>query len=144
MIFPDRTMYNGDFKDGKIEGHGVMNYFNGDRFIGTFKDDMKDGTGVWHDAVKHTKRQGTWAKDKRTAWIGQATESNVTAHGDLDENGETTKRNDRQYISRDKKGGAWRKVQGVAPKLAAARQFRAATNTQAAPTAGTAMDKFTN
>jgi hypothetical protein len=97
MIFPDRAMYNGDFKDGKIDGHGVMQYANGDRFIGAFKDDMKDGTGVWHDADKHTKRQGTWAKDKRTGWIGPSTEANVTNHGDLDENGEFTKRNEKTY-----------------------------------------------
>ena len=100
MIFPDRTMYNGDFKDGKIEGHGIMQYSNGDRYIGLFKDDAKEGTGVWHDAAKHTKRQGTWAKDKRTAWIGPETQANITAHGELDENGEFRERDQREYAPR--------------------------------------------
>jgi len=107
MIFPDRTIYNGDFKEGKIEGHGTMQYNNGDRYIGGFKDDMKDGTGVWHDAANHIKRQGKWQKDKRTAWIGPETISNVTQYGELDENGEFIMR---EVEKRQFKGGMWRKV----------------------------------
>ena len=60
MIYPDRTIYNGDFKEGIMDGHGFIQYGNGDRFIGDFKDDLRDGTGVWHDATTHTKRQGKW------------------------------------------------------------------------------------
>jgi len=125
MIFPDGTMYNGDFKDGKIEGHGIMQYANGDRFIGLMKDDQKDGNGVWHDAAKHTKRQGTWAKDKRTAWIGPETTANITQHGQLDLDGETFGRDERSYLNRPSAGGKWRNIV-TAPKLKAARQFRAA------------------
>ena len=38
--------YEGEFKDDKIEGHGVYHYKNGDTWDGVFTNGKKNGVGV--------------------------------------------------------------------------------------------------
>jgi hypothetical protein len=38
--------YEGEFKDGQFEGHGVGKYPNGDTYVGNWKDNSKDGVGL--------------------------------------------------------------------------------------------------
>lgn len=50
-----------------------MQYANGNRYIGTWRNDQMNGMGVWFDAKKGTKQQGEWKLNKRLKWIGNAT-----------------------------------------------------------------------
>lgn len=34
MTWPDQSKYEGEFKNGKIEGKGTKTFSNGDRYIG--------------------------------------------------------------------------------------------------------------
>ena len=48
MVWPDQSRYDGEFRDGKMEGHGIKYLAKGDRYVGMFKDDLKNGTGIWY------------------------------------------------------------------------------------------------
>jgi hypothetical protein len=39
-----------------MEGQGIKQFANGDRFVGTFKEDSYQGLGVWYDATAQTKQ----------------------------------------------------------------------------------------
>ena len=51
MVWPDMTRYEGEFKNGLMEGHGIKQFAKGDRFVGTFKEDLYNGLGVWYDGT---------------------------------------------------------------------------------------------
>ena len=40
--------YEGDFKNNKIEGKGIFYYNDGDRYEGDFKNDKKEGKGIYY------------------------------------------------------------------------------------------------
>ena len=40
MVWPDQSRYEGDFKMGKIEGHGNKEFANGNRYVGMWKNDQ--------------------------------------------------------------------------------------------------------
>ena len=40
--------YEGEFKNDKREGKGIMLYNDGDKYEGEFKDDKKDGKGIYY------------------------------------------------------------------------------------------------
>lgn len=71
MTWPDQSRYEGDFKNGKAEGHGVEYMVNGDKYIGEFSKELKHGAGVYYNATEQTKRQGEWQNGKRIAWLSQ-------------------------------------------------------------------------
>lgn len=72
MVWPDQTRYEGEFRNGKMEGHGVKQYVKGDRYVGAFCEDVYHGSGIWYSKADQTKRQGEWNMGKRTKWIGTA------------------------------------------------------------------------
>ena len=39
MIWPDGNNYEGDWKDGKRNGQGMMTEPNGNKYLGEWKDD---------------------------------------------------------------------------------------------------------
>lgn len=47
VTFPNGDRYEGEFKDGLMNGWGVYEYRNGDRFEGEFRSDMKHGKGTY-------------------------------------------------------------------------------------------------
>lgn len=45
LNFRNGDKYEGDWKDGKMDGNGVYEYANGGKYVGEFKDDNKSGHG---------------------------------------------------------------------------------------------------
>tara|TARA_B110000285_G_C15079610_1_gene592740 strand:- start:281 stop:451 length:171 start_codon:yes stop_codon:yes gene_type:complete len=56
MVWPDESRYTGDFKLGKIEGKGTKEFANGNRYVGDWKNDQQNGSGVWYSIKEQTKR----------------------------------------------------------------------------------------
>ena len=107
MIWPDMTRYEGDFKNGRMDGHGIKQYGNGNRFVGTFKDDLYNGLGVWYDCAAQTKQQGEWANGKRQKWIGKSTTSYISGYGQ-DASTQPVKLRESDVRATLYKGGKWR------------------------------------
>lgn len=82
MVWPDQTRYEGQFKNGLIEGQGTKIFANGDRYVGTFKNDQMNGTGVWYSMADQTKRQGEWSNGKKVAWLSVPQQTHVSGYGD--------------------------------------------------------------
>ena len=40
MTWPDQSRYDGDFKEGRIEGKGTKQFANGNRYVGEWKNDV--------------------------------------------------------------------------------------------------------
>ena len=55
--------YEGDYKDDKIEGKGIMIWKNGDRYKGEWKDYLRDGKGTMYYNNGRIE-EGLWKKDK--------------------------------------------------------------------------------
>ena len=55
----------GEYRDGKMNGRGVLTWVNGARFEGEFRDDMKNGPGVWKSS-KGDRFEGVYLDDLRT------------------------------------------------------------------------------
>ena len=52
MQWPDGRWYYGLWHDNKMEGYGVYQWSNGDRYEGDFVNDLKQGDNCkffWHD-----------------------------------------------------------------------------------------------
>lgn len=56
--------YDGEWKDGKAEGFGVMTWVNGDRYEGEWKEDMLNGQGTF-SFPNGEIYEGEWLKDMR-------------------------------------------------------------------------------
>ena len=61
--------YVGEWKDGKWNGQGNLNFSNGDNYVGGFKDDKRNGQGRLYFG-NGTRYFGEWKDDKRN---GQGT-----------------------------------------------------------------------
>ena len=59
----DKTIYEGDYVNGKRSGSGVFTYANGDKYTGQFENGDKQGTGtlVWSNGNAYV---GQWKADK--------------------------------------------------------------------------------
>ena len=53
-------VYEGDLRDGKIEGRGKLTYADGGVYEGDYIGDKIEGNGVLKDRRGSTKRQGVW------------------------------------------------------------------------------------
>jgi hypothetical protein len=49
MTWPDQSVYDGEFKAGKMEGRGTKVWASGNRFVGQWKNDVQHGTGVFYN-----------------------------------------------------------------------------------------------
>lgn len=52
FIFKDKRKYIGEFVNNKMEGYGILTFPDGKVFIGSFKDDLEDGFGVFYTSKK--------------------------------------------------------------------------------------------
>ena len=63
ILYYDDGRYEGDVKNDKIEGKGIMYYNNGDRYEGDYKNDKAEGKGnyYWNDGTRY---EGDYKNDK--------------------------------------------------------------------------------
>ena len=47
LIFPSGSKYVGEFKDGKRTGQGTFTWSDGSKYVGEWKDDKKHGQGTF-------------------------------------------------------------------------------------------------
>ena len=52
FVFSDNRSYEGEFKDNRIEGYGILKWPDGKIFVGEFKEDMQEGFGVFYSKKK--------------------------------------------------------------------------------------------
>ena len=64
LTFANGDKYDGEWKDHKKHGRGVVAYANGDKFEAEWKDDKRNGTGVVTYA-NGDKFEGEYKDDKR-------------------------------------------------------------------------------
>ncbi|NRB31452.1 MAG: peptidoglycan-binding protein [Rhizobiaceae bacterium] len=55
--------YEGQYKDGKMNGNGILHYPNGDRYEGEFKDDQPHGKGL-REWSRGNTYEGNWQNGK--------------------------------------------------------------------------------
>jgi len=46
VVFPNGDRYEGEFRNGLMEGWGIYTYANGNRYEGEFRNDMLNGRGI--------------------------------------------------------------------------------------------------
>lgn len=59
FAYADGSKFDGDFKNGELNGQGTWYFPNGDKYVGTFKDNYSHGQGVLFNA-DGTKMTGQW------------------------------------------------------------------------------------
>jgi hypothetical protein len=64
MIYNNGDMYEGDWKNDKMEGYGKFIYNNGDIYEGDWKDNKREGHGKYIYSNGNIY-EGDWKNDKR-------------------------------------------------------------------------------
>ena len=64
MTWSNGTFYEGDFKNGKMEGFGSRTFENGDSYEGEWMEDMRHGNGVYHIANDKKDLSGKFEYDQ--------------------------------------------------------------------------------
>ena len=62
--YADGAVYVGEWKDGKMHGHGTFNYADESVYVGEWKDDMKHGHGTYNYA-DGAVYDGEWKENNR-------------------------------------------------------------------------------
>ena len=52
--------YEGQRKNGRIEGTGTYYYGNGDKYIGQWRNDLMEGYGIYYHYASGSKYDGQW------------------------------------------------------------------------------------
>ncbi len=78
---PTGGRYEGEYRDGFMNGHGVATFESGNRYDGEWKNGQRDGRGVFTWA-NGNRFEGQWVDGKRTGWgvhsfDGSATKANT-------------------------------------------------------------------
>jgi hypothetical protein len=67
--FTDGRVYEGEFKQGKKNGHGTMTYEKEKKqYIGPWVNNLKHGSGIELNLRSNTYREGEWADGKWVKW----------------------------------------------------------------------------
>lgn len=69
MVYSEEKVYEGEWKEDKMDGFGVMNS-KGKVYEGEFKDGKMHGVGVLYPNGKDGKgKKGEWENGKRVKWL---------------------------------------------------------------------------
>lgn len=60
MVWEDRTRYEGEFVNGKMDGKGIKHWPNGDRYEGLFQNDLQHGPGMFYSALENEESAEEW------------------------------------------------------------------------------------
>ena len=77
----DGSVYVGQFKDNQRDGHGIWTTCDGHRYEGQWKNGKPHGEGIQFHENGNLHYEGQWKNGKRIKWIGQAKESYVSGYG---------------------------------------------------------------
>ena len=61
MFHSDGSIYSGEWRNDKENGHGVLFMANGDVYEGSWKDGRKHGDGRYHFKQRGQMLSGTWS-----------------------------------------------------------------------------------
>lgn len=64
MTWPDESTYKGEFHEGKMEGHGIRTYANGNIHEGEWFQDHAHGEGKMFKAQDSSYKEGRWEMGK--------------------------------------------------------------------------------
>ena len=64
FTWPDGQRYEGEFRDGRRDGHGILVDFNGNRYEGEWHNDKLNGPGVAVDIHTGARYEGEFRDDK--------------------------------------------------------------------------------
>ena len=56
----ERKIYEGEWKNDRIEGKGEMTWFTGEKYIGDWKNNEKDGLGIQYYSNKNKEYEGNF------------------------------------------------------------------------------------
>lgn len=65
--------YEGEMREGQMNGHGTLVTDNGGRYVGDFRDGMANGFGQWttsRDSFSGIWTNGCFNDGTRRAWVG--------------------------------------------------------------------------
>lgn len=69
MKWENGQEYYGQFVNGKEDGEGTLIFPNKNMYIGHFKKGKMDGFAIYIDMEAKTKRHGEWRDGKRKQWL---------------------------------------------------------------------------
>ena len=85
LTWHDHSYYEGEFKNGKMDGHGVRVYENGDKCTGQFKDDMRHGPAVVYNAKIKGERKTEFVYDKEKNMMAAAAPQAMAPQAEIEE-----------------------------------------------------------
>jgi len=99
-VYDNGTRYEGEFKNGLIEGYGVSKFYNGDEYTGLWKNHKIDGEGFYRYADGTTK-VGIW---REGSFVGTVSATKGCISGDCDNGFGILVYNDGRYTGDFKAG----------------------------------------
>ena len=69
FTWPDNRKYSGDYKDDKKEGYGVFEWGDGRIYKGNWKNGKQNGKGELYNPTTQTWKKGIWKEGKKINWI---------------------------------------------------------------------------
>ena len=63
VTFASGYKYVGEFKDGKFDGQGTATFASGFKYVGEWKDDLRNGQGIRYNADGVVISSGNWSRD---------------------------------------------------------------------------------
>ena len=73
--------FEGNFKNGKIDGEVIIHYANGSRFKGSYKKGMRNGPAIEEDK-EGNRFEGSYVDDRRDGrFVEKDRNGNVTRSG---------------------------------------------------------------